>query len=97
MERARLAGKVVEKLIRNEVFGSHKKQITTVAKWFPSHQEGMVKDIIEEMARDPTLPIEKYGGGHRSNVRLTSFEEAIEFAGKRGADTMWLEKSRTDY
>jgi len=52
----------------------------------------MIKDIIEEMARNPTVPVEKYGGGHRSNVRLTSFEEALKFAKNRDADTIWIEK-----
>lgn len=90
-ETARMAAKVMKKLLRKKVVGSHKKQRSTVANWFPSHQEGQVKDVIDQMVTHPTVPLEAYGGSHRKNIRLTSFEEALEFAEERGADTTWID------
>lgn len=77
-------------MLRKRVLGGHKKQVATIANWFPSHQQGRVKEVIMQMARKPGIPLEAYGGGHRSNVRLTSFERAKEFADCRGVDTRWL-------
>jgi hypothetical protein len=92
-EDARLAGEIAFKMLRRRVLGGHKKQRTTVAGWFSSHKQGQVKEILDEMVTDPTVPVEAYGGGHRGNVRLTSFEKAREFADKRGAETKWLSDS----
>ncbi|PSQ36829.1 hypothetical protein BRD11_00850 [Halobacteriales archaeon SW_12_69_24] len=42
-----------------------------MTNWFQSSDQGKLKELMEEMATDPTAPIEKYGGGHRENIRLT--------------------------
>lgn len=89
-EDARLAGQIVYKLLRKRVLGSHKKQITTVAGWFPTHKQGQVKTLLETMARKPGVPVTMYGGGHRNNVQLVAFEPAMQFADRCGADTEWI-------
>jgi hypothetical protein len=90
-QKTLLAGKITEKLLRKRVLGGHKKQITTVASWFRSDRQGEVKDVIDRMATEPAIPLEKYGGGHRSNIRLTSFEEAMQFAEACEADTEFIQ------
>jgi hypothetical protein len=80
--------KVVKKLATNNVTGGHKKQIDTVKGWgFASHNKGKVGDIIEELARDPDAPVEKYGG--RDVVRLTSIQEAKEYIKEHGGELPW--------
>lgn len=77
-------------MLRKRVLGSHKKQIDTIKNWFPSDEQGLVEDLIERMVTDPNSPMRAYGGGHRSNVTLTDYEAAKEFAKERGRDTEWL-------
>lgn len=69
---------VVEKLLRKQVVGSHKKQADTVVNWFPSHVQGQAERVIRGMIADVDAPVEAYGGS-RDNVRLTSVEDAIRF------------------
>lgn len=77
-------------MLRKRVLGGHKKQVTTVASWFSSHKQGRVKKLLKTMARKPGVPVEFYGGGHRSNIRLSSFETAMQFAERCGAQTEWI-------
>ena len=35
--------------------------------------------MIDDMATDPAAPIERYGGGHRANIRLTSAQDAVQY------------------
>ena len=63
-----------------------KSQIQTVTNWFQSSDQGKLKELMEEMATDPTAPIEKYGGGHRENIRLTGATEAVRYLGDNGRD-----------
>ena len=95
-EDARIAGQIVFKMLRKRVLGGHKKQRTSIAGWFPSHKEGQVKRLLDKMVCDPAIPVEAYGGGHRSNVRLSSFDAAIESAEQRGADTEWISNPHGD-
>lgn len=80
MEETEIKNRVVSKMLRKRVTGTKKQQIDTVVEYsVPSNAEGRAKDLIEEMATDPTGPIERYGGGHRTNIRLTSPSDAVEF------------------
>jgi len=81
-----LRNKLIYKLLRNNVIGGHKKQIQTVTNWFQSSDQGKVKELIEDMATDPTAPIEKYGGGHRENIRLTGATEAVQYLDDNGGE-----------
>lgn len=47
--------------------------------YLPSHEQGRGKTLIDEMLKDPSSPIEGYGGGARSNIRLVSVERAVEY------------------
>lgn len=80
--------KVIRKLARRRVVGSHKKQVDTVKNWFASDDQGRVEDLIREMIRDPDAPLEGYGGS-RDNVRLTSIESAKRYILERGGDVPW--------
>lgn len=80
MSDQEIRNRIVEKLLRNRVVGSHKKRIETVtSNYLPSHQEGRGKEVINDMLTDPGSPIESYGGGHRKNIRLKSVEDAVEY------------------
>lgn len=80
--------KIVTKLARKPVVGSHKKRVDTVANWFASDEQGRAKDLIREMIRDPKAPLEGYGGS-RDNVRLTSLEDAKKYIEDHGGDLPW--------
>jgi len=80
--------KIVRKLASNNVTGAHKKHIDTVTGWgFASHNQGKVKELLNELARDPEAPVEKYGG--RDTVRLTSMQDAKEFIKENGGELPW--------
>jgi hypothetical protein len=38
------------------------------------------------MVSDPDVPVEGDGGGHRSNVRLTSVQAAVDYLTDNGGD-----------
>lgn len=87
-DRSALEVKIVRKLASNNVVGNHKKQIDTVRRWgFASHNRGKVREVIEELARDPEAPVEKYGG--RDAIRLTSIAAAKEFIVENGGEVPW--------
>lgn len=88
-DRDRIEAKIVMKLLRRRVIGPNKMQIDTVVNWFPTHQQGEVRKVIEKMARDTDVPIEEYGGDRR-NIRLTDFEDAREYARVKGADSSYI-------
>jgi hypothetical protein len=80
--------KIVKKLASKQVTGRHKKDIDTVTDWgFASHNEGKVKDLLEEMATDPNAPVEKYGG--RDTVRLSSIQDAKDYIKENGGELPW--------
>jgi hypothetical protein len=88
-----LRNKVLEKLLRKSATGGHKKQKDTVVNWFRSSDQGKVKDLIDEMATDPTVPLEMYGGGQRENVRLSDVGEAVRYLDANDGDVPFgLEK-----
>jgi hypothetical protein len=86
MTEQALRNTIVEKLLRKRVTGGKKKQKTTVAGWFRSSDQGEVKTLLDEMATDPTTPVEMYGGGHRENVRLSNVRAAVRYLDRNGGD-----------
>ena len=78
MEDPEIRNRVVEKLLRKRVVGSHKKRVDTVTNWLPSHAQGRGEQLIREMLADRNAPLEAYGGS-RDNVRLTSVSDAVEY------------------
>jgi hypothetical protein len=84
-----LALDVVEKLARDGATGAKKRQVDTVKNWFASSDQGRVEDLIRELIRDPSAPVEGYGGA-RDNVRLTSIQDAKDWLNERGRDLWWL-------
>jgi hypothetical protein len=86
MSAQRIHNKLIEKLLRKQVTGGHKKQVDTVVSWFPSSDQGDVKNAIDDMAKDPTAPIERYGGGHRENIRLSSIGDAVDYLEANGGN-----------
>lgn len=86
MSDQELRNKVIEKLLRKGVTGGSKRQKDTVVNWFRSSDQGKVKDVIDDMTTDPTVPVEMYGGGHRENVRLSDVGEAVRYLDAHGGD-----------
>lgn len=76
---------VVEKMLRKRVVGGKKQQVQTVVGYsVPSHAEGRAKDLVADLIREGVL--ERYGGGHRANVRLTSVEKAVAYLEENGGN-----------
>jgi len=80
--------KIVRRLARKKVVGSHKKQVDTVKNWFAASEQGRVESLIREMIRDPEAPLEGYGGS-RDNVRLTGIDDAKTYIEANGGDLPW--------
>lgn len=85
MEPQDIRNRVVEKMLRKLVVGSHKKTVDTVKNWLPSHAQGEAEEVIREMVKDPEAPLEKYGGS-RDNVRLTSVDAAVRYLRENGGN-----------
>lgn len=82
-----IKNQIVGKMLRKRVTGGKKAQIDTVVSYaLPTHEQGRGKELIEEMLADANTPIEGYGGGHRSNIRLTSAEDAVRYLETHGGD-----------
>lgn len=87
MDDQGIKNQIVGKMLRKRVIGGKKQQIDTVVNYsLPSHEQGRGKELIEEMLADPGAPIEGYGGGHRSNIRLRSVEDAVQYLKENGDD-----------
>ena len=55
--------KLVRKLAVKGVVGGHKRQIDTVKQWEVAiHDQGLARQALEELVRDPDAPVEQYGG-----------------------------------
>ena len=78
MNDPEIRNRVIEKLLRKRVVGSHKKRVDTITNWLPSHAQGRGEQLIREMITDSDTPLEGYGGS-RDNVRLTSVADAVEY------------------
>ena len=70
--------KVIRKMVRDNVTGAHKKQVDTAKKAVATSDRGRAEELIREQMRDPTGPLEAYGGA-RDNVRLTSIPDGVQF------------------
>jgi len=78
MDDQQIKNAVVFTMLRKKVIGGKKHQVKTVAGWaVPSHEEGRAKDLIDELVQAGV--VERYGGGHRANIRLSSPEQAVEY------------------
>ena len=77
--------RIIEKLLRKKVTGSHKKQVDTVVNWLASSDQGQAKQEIEEMVADPGCPLERYGGS-RDNIRLSSISGAVKYLKENGGN-----------
>lgn len=87
MDDQRIRNQIVGKMLRKRVIGGKKQQIDTVVNYsLPSHEQGRGKQLLEGMLRDPDAPIEGYGGGHRSNIHLSSVEDAVQYLEENGGD-----------
>lgn len=80
---------IVEKLVREKVYGGYNPQVDTVKNWFKSSDQGCVEDLIRELIRDPNAPVRGHGGA-RDTVQLTSIPDAKEWLKERGRDLWWL-------
>jgi hypothetical protein len=78
MDDSEVRNRIIEKLLRKRVVGSHKKRVDTVTNWLPSHAQGRGEQLIREMVTEPNTPVEGYGGS-RDNIRLTSVADAVEY------------------
>jgi hypothetical protein len=48
---------VIEMVWKNAVSGRKHHQPQTIAGWFPTHDRGDVKDLLDEGVSDNTVPI----------------------------------------
>lgn len=80
--------RIVEKLLRQRVFGSHKWSVDkTVDYALPSHEVGRGRELIQnEMVPRNEASLEQYGGGARDNIRLQNVEDAVEFLKEHGGN-----------
>lgn len=78
--------RLFRKLLIKRVTGNSKKTVDRVKGWFPSDEEGHVEDVIEQLIRDPHIPLQRYGGGSRDNVQLTGIPEAVRYYDKIGGE-----------
>lgn len=78
MDDPEIRNRIVEKLLRKRVVGSHKKRVDTVTNWLPSHAQGRGEQLIRDMIANSNAPLEAYGGS-RDNVRLASVADAVEY------------------
>ena len=87
MEDQDIKNRIVRNMLRKQIVGNHKKQIDSIVNMcLPSHEQGRGKKLLEAMVTDPHSPVERYGGGHRQNVRLTSVEDAVDYLKQNGGD-----------
>lgn len=87
MDEQRIKNDIIEWMVRKKVTGGKKHEIETVVGYaLPSHEEGVGKELIDEMLADPPSPIQGYGGGHRSNVQLTTLEAGKQYLRRNGRD-----------
>lgn len=79
MSDQEVTNRIVEKMLRKRnVGGKHRTVDAVVNMALPSHQQGRGKTLIDELATDPSGPIEPYGGT-RDAIRLTSVEDAVDY------------------
>lgn len=85
MDDQEIRNAIVSTMLHKRVLGGHKKQVQSVVRMaLPSHAEGRGKQLIDDLVQDGV--VERYGGGHRANVRLTSVDAAVAYLEVNGGD-----------
>lgn len=78
MDDQAIKNEIVYTMIRKRVTGGHKKQVATLVDMaLPSHLEGRGAELVDDLVRSGLL--ERYGGGHRANVRLRSIDAGVTY------------------
>lgn len=81
--------RVVRRLVRDNVTGNHKVTVDTAKRAVATSDRGRAEELIREMVRDPTGPLEAYGGGARDNVRLVSVAAGVRYLKEHGCEVPW--------
>lgn len=85
MDDRQIKNEIVHAMLRKRVLGAHKKQVTTIVRMaLPSHAEGRGKELVDDLVQAGV--VERYGGGHRANVRLTSADAAVAYLAEHDGD-----------
>lgn len=73
--------KIVETLVRKRITGGKKITVDQLLNYsVRDSNAGRAKKLLnDEMIPKNEASIERYGGGHRENVRLGSIDEAVDF------------------
>lgn len=80
-EDRELACEIIHKMQRAKILGSHHKQGQTIAGWWPSHEQGRVKSVLDDLVADPEAPVQHY----RSNTyQLSSYHQADRYLDRYG-------------
>lgn len=82
-------GRIIFKMLRKRVIGAKTTSIDTIAAWFPSHQQGVVKESITELLNEQNSPLEDAGGKAVTQVRIKDVNEAINYLESVGMDIPW--------
>ncbi|AGN01732.1 hypothetical protein L593_08935 [Salinarchaeum sp. Harcht-Bsk1] len=78
MDDQAIKNEIVYAMVRKRITGGNKKQVTTIVGMpLPSHLEGRGKALIDDLVQDGV--VERYGGGHRANVRLSSLDAGVAY------------------
>lgn len=85
---ADLKCKIVETLVRKRITGGKKISVDQLLNYSVRDSDaGRARKLLnDEMIPQNEASIERYGGGHRENVRLGSVEEAVDFLKKHDGD-----------
>lgn len=80
--------KIVETLLRKRITGGKKISVDQLLNYSVRDSDaGRAKKLLnDEMIPQNEASIERYGGGHRENVRLGSVEEAVDFLKQHDGD-----------
>ena len=76
-----MALRITKRMMSKGVTGAKHHQLQTIAGWFPVHERGDVKDVLDDMVSDRSAPVRRKG---RGTVQLTSWDAAAEFLEEHG-------------
>lgn len=86
MEDQDIRNRIVRKMLRKRVVGSHNKAVDSIVNMsLPSHERGRGQQLLADMVSNPNAPIEAYGG-QRNAVRLTDVPSAVDYLKSNGGD-----------
>ena len=77
------AVKVLQKMAKKGVTGTHHKQGQTIAGWFATDERGSVKQTLDAMASDPNVPLHEKG---RGTYQITDMGSAKKYIVNHGED-----------